>query len=221
KRGSGPRASGAPFAATRGRSCATSSASAAPGSRCSPPTTRAASSSACPRSRRTTRGCRGYCCTSSTTRAGRPGLGPGPGAWPSPELLFSLAADGTLEARPIAGTRPRDADPAELLADPKERAEHVMLVDLARNDLGRVCEFGTVRVPRLLDVESYRTVHHLVSTVQADLAPGLDVVDAFRALFPGGTITGAPKVRAMEIIEELEPVRRGVYTGSLGWLAPD
>ena len=142
----------------------------------------------------------------------------------SPERLFRLV-EGRLEARPIAGTRRRSSDPAEdealkaeLLADPKERAEHVMLVDLARNDLGRVARFGTVRVPHLLTLETYRTVHHLVSVVEADLAPGRDVVDALRALFPGGTITGAPKVRAMEVIEDIEPVRRGVYTGSLGWV---
>jgi para-aminobenzoate synthetase component 1 len=96
-----------------------------------------------------------------------------------------------------------------------------MLVDLARNDLGRVAKFGTVRVPDLLTVETYRTVHHLVSVVDAELAEGKDAVDALVALFPGGTITGAPKVRAMEIIEELEPVRRGIYTGSLGWIGPD
>ena len=142
----------------------------------------------------------------------------------SPERLFSLRA-GRLQARPIAGTRRRDADPArdaalvrELRADPKEQAEHVMMVDLARNDLGRVARFGSVRVPDLLTVETYRTVHHLVSVVEADLAEGKDAVDALRALFPGGTITGAPKVRAMEIIEALEPVRRGAYTGSLGWI---
>lgn len=142
----------------------------------------------------------------------------------SPERLFELRA-GKLDARPIAGTRKRGATSeedaalaAQLREDGKERAEHVMMVDLARNDLGRVARYGSVRVPRLLDVESYRTVHHLVSTVEADLAPGRDVVDALRAMFPGGTITGAPKVRAMEVIEAIEPVRRGVYTGSLGWV---
>ena len=145
----------------------------------------------------------------------------------SPERLFRLRA-GRLEARPIAGTRRRgvtDAEDeslvAELRADAKERAEHVMLVDLARNDLGRVAAYGSVRVPRLLTVETYRTVHHLVSVVEADLAERRDAVDALRALFPGGTITGAPKVRAMELIEEIEPIRRGVYTGSIGWIAPD
>ena len=145
----------------------------------------------------------------------------------SPERLFRLRA-GKLEARPIAGTRKRGRTPdedaalvAELRADPKEQAEHVMLVDLARNDVGRVARYGSVRVPDLLTVETYRTVHHLVSVVEADLAPQNDAVDALRALFPGGTITGAPKVRAMELIEEIEPVRRGVYTGSLGWIAPN
>jgi anthranilate/para-aminobenzoate synthase component I len=146
----------------------------------------------------------------------------------SPELLFELAADGTLRAKPIAGTRPRSGDAAEdarlaaeLRRDGKEQAEHVMLVDLARNDLGRVAAFGSVRVPRLAEVESYRTVHHLVSTVEARLAPGQDLVDVLRALFPGGTITGAPKVRAMELIERIEPVRRGVSTGSLVHVRPD
>jgi para-aminobenzoate synthetase component 1 len=145
----------------------------------------------------------------------------------SPERLFRVGS-GRLEARPVAGTRPRGATPAqdaalrhELLRDEKERAEHVMLVDLARNDLGRVARFGSVRVPALLTVESYRTVHHLVSIVEAELAPGRDAVDALVAMFPGGTITGAPKVRSMEIIEEIEPVRRGAYTGSLGWIADD
>jgi para-aminobenzoate synthetase component 1 len=144
----------------------------------------------------------------------------------SPELLVRAGA-GRLEARPIAGTRRRGATPeedaalaAELASDGKERAEHAMMVDLARNDLGRVARYGSVRVPRFAAVESYRTVHHLVSTVEADLAPGRDAVDVLRALFPGGTITGAPKVRAMEVIEALEPVRRGIYTGSLGWVDP-
>ncbi len=144
----------------------------------------------------------------------------------SPERLVRVEA-GRVEARPIAGTRRRGATPeedaalaAELASDGKERAEHAMMVDLARNDLGRVARFGSVRVPRFSAVETYRTVHHLVSTVEGALAPGRDAVDVLRALFPGGTITGAPKVRAMEVIEELEPVRRGVYTGSLGWIAP-
>lgn len=144
----------------------------------------------------------------------------------SPERLFSLRRD-RLEARPIAGTRRRDADAArdealkaELRMDAKEQAEHVMMVDLARNDLGRVARFGSVRVPDLLTVETYRTVHHLVSVVEAQLAEDKDWVDTLRAMFPGGTITGAPKPRAMEVIEEIEPARRGVYTGSLGWVSP-
>ena len=148
------------------------------------------------------------------------------GPLPWDEEGFTLRG-GRLEARPIAGTRRRDADPLadaalmrELRADPKEQAEHVMMVDLARNDLGRVARYGSVRVPDMLTVETYRTVHHLVSVVEAQLAEGKDWVDALRALFPGGTITGAPKVRAMEVIEELEPVRRGAYTGSLGWVGP-
>ncbi|MEA3198743.1 MAG: para-aminobenzoate synthetase component [Thermoplasmata archaeon] len=145
----------------------------------------------------------------------------------SPERLVRVA-DGRIEARPIAGTRPRGADPEEdaalveeLRRDGKEQAEHAMMVDLARNDLGRVAAFGSVCVPRLADVETYRSVHHLVSTVEARLRPGADAVDVVRALFPGATITGAPKVRAMEVIEALEPVRRGVYTGSLGALTSE
>jgi len=142
----------------------------------------------------------------------------------SPELLVRLER-GRLATRPIAGTRPRGASPekdarleAELLNNSKERAEHLMLVDLARNDLGRVARFGTVRVPEFMTVERYSHVMHLVSQVEGDLVPGKDAFDALAAVFPGGTITGAPKIRTMEIIEELEPVRRGPYTGSLGWI---
>ena len=142
----------------------------------------------------------------------------------SPELLVRLER-GRLATRPIAGTRPRGASPdedarleAELLDNSKERAEHLMLVDLARNDLGRVSRFGTVRVPEFMTVERYSHVMHLVSQVEGELAPGKDAFDALAAVFPGGTITGAPKIRTMEIIEELEPVRRGPYTGSLGWI---
>ena len=105
----------------------------------------------------------------------------------------------------------------ELLADPKERAEHVMLVDLARNDLGRVCEYGTVRVTEPLVLETYPTVFHLVSTVEGRLLAGTTAADVLKATFPGGSITGAPKVRAMEIIEELEPTARSVYTGAVGY----
>jgi anthranilate synthase component 1 len=141
----------------------------------------------------------------------------------SPEVLVRLQ-DRTAEVRPIAGTRPRGrteeedrALEAELLADPKERAEHVMLVDLGRNDLGRVCEFGTVQVPDLLTVERYSHVIHLVSRVTGQLQDGVDAFDLLRATFPAGTVSGAPKVRAMEIIEELESVRRGHYAGAVGY----
>lgn len=142
----------------------------------------------------------------------------------SPELLVKLDGD-RMSTRPIAGTRRRGRTPeedaameAELLASEKERAEHVMLVDLERNDLGRAAAYGTVRVPELLTVERYSHVMHLVSQVEGRLAPGKDAFDVLAATFPGGTITGAPKIRTMEIIEELEPVRRGPYTGSLGWI---
>ncbi len=146
----------------------------------------------------------------------------------SPELFLDLGRDGRVETRPIKGTRPRGASPdadralaAALLASPKDRAENVMIVDLLRNDLGRVCAYGSVEVPRLWALESHPTVHHLVSTVTGRLAPGRDAIDLLRACLPGGSITGAPKVRAMEIIEELEPVRRSVYCGAVGWLGWD
>lgn len=142
----------------------------------------------------------------------------------SPELLVKLR-DGKLEARPIAGTRPRggNADEdrrlnADLIANPKERAEHLMLVDLIRNDIGRVSAFGSVKVTEFMTVESYSHVMHIVSHIEGKLGPDKDFCDAIAATFPGGTITGAPKVRTMEIIEELEPVRRGPYTGSIGWI---
>ncbi|MEW6081526.1 MAG: aminodeoxychorismate synthase component I [Bacillota bacterium] len=145
----------------------------------------------------------------------------------SPER-FLLLRDGQVETRPIKGTRPRGRTAEEdrerrreLLASEKDRAELVMIVDLERNDLGRVCSYGTVRVPELLTLEEYATVFHLVSTVCGALAPGKDVVDLLKSTFPGGSITGAPKIRAMEIIEELEPVRRGVYTGAIGYLGFD
>jgi para-aminobenzoate synthetase component 1 len=145
----------------------------------------------------------------------------------SPER-FLLLKDGQVETRPIKGTRPRGRTAEEdrerrreLLASEKDRAELVMIVDLERNDLGRVCSYGTVRVPELLTLEEYATVFHLVSTVRGTLAPGKDVVDLLKSTFPGGSITGAPKIRAMEIIEELEPVRRGVYTGAIGYLGFD
>jgi len=142
----------------------------------------------------------------------------------SPEILVRLE-EGQIIYRPIAGTRPRGATPAEdleleaeLLADPKERAEHIMLVDLGRNDVGRVARTGSVKVPELFTVERYSHVMHIVSQVEGELAPGFDGLDVLKATFPAGTVTGAPKVRAMEIIEELEPTRRGPYAGAVGYL---
>ncbi|MCC7438876.1 MAG: anthranilate synthase component I family protein [Armatimonadetes bacterium] len=142
----------------------------------------------------------------------------------SPELLLR-ASGPVIETRPIAGTRRRGANEAEdeeniaeLLGNEKERAEHLMLVDLERNDIGRVARYGTVQVDELMAVEKYSHVIHIVSNVRGELREGMDALDAIRACFPGGTITGAPKVRSMEIIEELEPTRRGIYTGSIGWL---
>lgn len=143
----------------------------------------------------------------------------------SPELLVrvsGMANGGKVEYRPIAGTRPRSANEEEdnriaegLLADEKERAEHVMLVDLGRNDVGRVSEYGSVRVKDFMYVERYSHVMHLVSSIEGKLRKGLSAVDAFRSCFPAGTLSGAPKIRAMEIIEELEPTRRGLYGGSV------
>lgn len=142
----------------------------------------------------------------------------------SPELLIKKQGD-EVSTRPIAGTRSRGKDEAEdlhlaseLIENEKERAEHVMLVDLERNDLGRVCEYGTVQVNEFMVIEKYSHVMHIVSNVRGTLATGKDGFDVTDAVFPGGTITGTPKVRTMEIIEELEPVRRGPYTGSLGWI---
>ncbi len=139
----------------------------------------------------------------------------------SPEIHVRCE-DGKVEGRPIAGTRPRadsaqadDAAAQELLADPKERAEHIMLVDLARNDIGRVCEYRSVEVPELMVIERYSHVMHIVSDVTGRLAPGRDVYGLMRATFPAGTVSGAPKVRAMQIIGELEPDRRGAYAGAV------
>jgi anthranilate synthase component 1 len=152
-------------------------------------------------------------------------LGPDCIAGASPEVMARVE-DGELTVRPIAGTRPRgtveredSALAAELLANPKEVAEHVMLVDLARNDVGRVSTIGSVAVTERMVIERYSHVMHLVSNVHGRLALGLDAFDALRATFPAGTLTGAPKVRAMEIIEELEPVRRGFYGGAVGYFA--
>ena len=142
----------------------------------------------------------------------------------SPEILCRVEA-GTMTVRPLAGSRPRGATPeadsklaAELVTDPKERAEHIMLVDLARNDVGRVCEVGSVRVTELMAVERYSHIMHLSSTVVGKLSPGLSAFDATRAALPAGTLSGAPKVRAMEIIDELEPHRRGPYGGAVGYI---
>lgn len=153
-------------------------------------------------------------------------LGGSPPTWligSSPEVLVRLQ-ERTAAVRPIAGTRPRgknaseDRDlAADLLADPKERAEHVMLVDLGRNDLGRVCKFNTIHVPELLTTETYSHVIHLVSHVEGQLREGLDAFDLLRATLPAGTVSGAPKVRAMEIIDELETERRGPYAGAVGY----
>jgi anthranilate synthase component 1 len=145
----------------------------------------------------------------------------------SPERLVQIKK-GAIQTRPIAGTRPRgdnvERDRAlstELIGNLKERAEHIMLIDLERNDLGRVCKPGTVEVDELMVVESYAHVHHIVSNVRGELLPGASPIDAIRAVFPGGTITGCPKVRCMEIIAELEQEGRGFYTGSMGYLGRD
>lgn len=143
----------------------------------------------------------------------------------SPEILVRLR-DGTVTLRPLAGTRPRGATPeedraleADLLSDPKELAEHLMLLDLGRNDVGRVAELGSVRVTERFAVERFSHVMHISSTVEGRLRPGLDALDALIGGFPAGTLTGAPKIRAMEIIEELEPTRRGIYAGCIGYFA--
>jgi para-aminobenzoate synthetase component I len=145
----------------------------------------------------------------------------------SPER-FLRVEKGAVETRPIKGTRPRSSDPAEderlkqeLLASAKDRAENIMIVDLLRNDLGRVCRYGSVQVAALCRLETYRYVHHLVSAVRGELRPRLGAIDLLRAAFPGGSVTGAPKIRAMEIIAELEPTARGPYCGSLGYIGFD
>ena len=145
----------------------------------------------------------------------------------SPERFLKVA-DGAVETRPIKGTRPRARHPQEdlwlaeaLRHSIKDRAENLMIVDLLRNDLGKVCACGSVRVPALFAVESFATVHHLVSTVTGKLSTGRDALDLLRACFPGGSITGAPKLRAMQIIEEREPHARAVYCGSIGYIGFD
>jgi len=142
----------------------------------------------------------------------------------SPEMLVKVQGRDVFY-RPIAGTVPRGRDEkedreleAKLLADPKERAEHIMLVDLGRNDLGRVCEYGSVKPERLMFVERYSHVMHLVSSLRGQLRRGMDCFDALMSCFPAGTVSGAPKIRAMEIIDELEPTRRGIYAGAVMYL---
>jgi anthranilate synthase component 1 len=141
----------------------------------------------------------------------------------SPEPLITVSGR-QVSTRPIAGTRPRGATPdedrqmaEELLADEKERAEHVMLVDLGRNDLGRVCEYGSVEVEEFMVVENYSHVMHIVSSVTGQMREGVGALDALRSVLPAGTLSGAPKVRAMQIIDELEPVKRGGYGGAIGY----
>lgn len=146
----------------------------------------------------------------------------------SPELFFATDTAGRIVTRPMKGTMPRGATPQEdeanrlfLAQDEKNRAENLMIVDLLRNDLSRVAEVGSVKVPRLYEVESYATVHQMVSEVEGRLRPGIGLAEIFVALFPCGSITGAPKVRAMEIIRELEVAPREIYCGTIGWAAPD
>jgi anthranilate synthase component 1 len=146
-----------------------------------------------------------------------------------PEILVRqepVAEGEKVTIRPLAGTRPRGATPeidraneTELLADPKERAEHVMLIDLARNDIGRIAQTGSVKVTEAFDIERYSHVMHIVSNVEGLLQPGVNNLDVLRATFPAGTLSGAPKIRAMEIIDELEPVKRGIYGGACGYLS--
>ena len=146
----------------------------------------------------------------------------------SPELFYRTLSDGTIETRPMKGTQPRLEDPEQdakrvewLRNDEKNRAENLMIVDLLRNDISRVAETGSVEVPELFKIESYATVHQMVSLVRAKLRPDAGLGDIFNALFPCGSITGAPKLRAMEIIRELEPEPREIYCGGIGWAAPD
>ncbi|MGB8622755.1 MAG: aminodeoxychorismate synthase component I [Paracoccaceae bacterium] len=146
----------------------------------------------------------------------------------SPELFFRADATGVLETRPMKGTVPRGASPAEdvanrawLAASEKNRAENLMIVDLLRNDISRVTEVGSVEVPELFSIETYATVHQMTSLVRGRLRADVRLPDIFRALFPCGSVTGAPKIRAMQIIRELEPAARGAYCGAIGWVAPD
>jgi para-aminobenzoate synthetase component 1 len=146
----------------------------------------------------------------------------------SPELFFSVDETGLITTRPMKGTMPRGASPQMdhanknwLMSSAKNRAENLMIVDLLRNDVGRLAEIGSVKVPKLFSIETYETVHQMTSEVQAQLRPNLTVTDLFTALFPCGSITGAPKIRAMQIIAELEDGPRDAYCGAIGWLSPN
>ena len=146
----------------------------------------------------------------------------------SPELFFRTDATGKIQTRPMKGTQPRSIDPVEdaqlkifLQNDPKNRAENLMIVDLLRNDLSRICQLGSVKVPELYRVETYATVHQMTSLIEGRLHPQITLGDTFRALFPCGSVTGAPKLRAMQIIHALEQRPRDIYCGSIGWAAPD
>jgi para-aminobenzoate synthetase len=135
----------------------------------------------------------------------------------SPELFLKITAEGHVTSKPIKGTIARTADPELLRNDEKTRAENLMITDLIRNDLGRVCKTGTVRVPKLFDIETFATVHHMVSTIEGDLKPECAAIDCLRAAFPPGSMTGAPKIRTMEIIDRLETQPRGLYSGCVGY----
>ncbi len=138
----------------------------------------------------------------------------------SPERLFQVR-NNIIQTQPIAGTYPRSKNKNTLLNHPKERAEHIMLLDLERNDLGRICQYGSIKVDKLMQVKTYKAVHHMVSTITGKLNKNINFSDIIKAIFPGGTITGCPKIRCMEIISELEKTHRGAYTGSLGYISDD